>query len=288
MKSLKSLCSLLTGMLLICLGSVAFVGCSDVSSLNGIVPSQLTGAIAPPKAAPAGTTMLITPTDAAGTAVGAPVATAVTAISDGLKLESPSMSFSATSTVVGQQPAIVVEILNALGQQIGVSQPIPLAQVGTGLATGAINLPTNVAGSYRIALAPGTVLQLANVAAMTRGVVPEGLTLLVIDVAFDLELVGGVVKSSTIPVDFTLNLTRDGSKFKLAQSTMSLVWNAALGSKAPTDGKADLRLNLFNNGAAAGVATQSVTISNGTGLFRGTQAAPFDSTDIILDVRNSK
>jgi len=280
--------SLLTGLLLICLGSVAFMGCSDNQTLANLVPSQLTGAIAPPKAAPAGSTVLITPTDANGTPTGAAVATPVAAVSDGLKLESPSMTFTASTTVAGQQPSIVVEVLNAVGQQVGVSAPISLAQVGNGLATGAINIPVNAGGSYRIALAAGTSIQVANVAGMTRANIPQNLAIGIVDVLFNIEFVGGVFQSSTIPVDWTLNLTKSGDYFKLADSTMAVYWNAALGSKAPTDGKAKLTLTMRKDGAAAGTASQTANIANSIANFSGASQAPFNAVDITLDVRNSK
>ncbi len=286
MKSLKTMRSLLTGLLLICLGSVAFMGCSDNQSLANLIPSQLTGAIAPPKTPPPGATVLVTPTDAAGNPTGPAVATPVAAVSDGLKLESPSTTFTATSTL--GQPGIVVEVLNAVGQVVGVTQTIPLAQVGTGLGTGTISIPVNPAGgSYRIALAPGTIINMGAAAGMTRQL-PANLAIGTIDVLFDVQIVGGAVVSSTIPVDWKLNLAKSGADFKLADSTMEVVWNAALGSKVPTDGDAALTLTMRKGGVDAGTVSQTKAIVNNVAKFTGASQAPFNAVDIILDIRNSK
>lgn len=194
MKSLKTMRSLLIGLLLICLGSVAFIGCSDNQTLTGLVPSQLTGAIATPKAAPVGVNDTIVWADPL--ADPDPASAQAAAVSDGLALNSPSMTFAASSTDPTKTPAIILEVINdATGAVVGTSAPIALVQQGNGLVTGQIVLPkTAPTQSYIVRLAPWTVLNVAT-QAFTRQV-PAGLQIGDLLVAFDLNIVNVNVSAS--------------------------------------------------------------------------------------------
>lgn len=285
MNRLLSLSRLLTGMLLICLGCVAFVGCNDLTSVTGLVPSQLTGAIARPNPAPAGTPDTITwlnPADDPN-----PASNQAIAVSEGLTLSSPSMTFTATSSVAGQSPAIILDIINdATGAVVGSSAPIPIVQSGTGLATGQIAIPqTKVGQSYMVRLASWTVLT-TTVQALTRQV-PANLQIGTIAIAFDVIPVNAASVNASTFQSFTLNLNKNAdNKFILRDSTLLLNWPAGIGH--PTDEKAGLVLRCFDGIANAGTHRQTRPIVNDAVLFSGISTAPFNRVDVLLDIRNAK
>lgn len=285
MKSISLLGRLLTGLLLICLASMAFIGCNDVTSLNGLIPSQLTGAIARPAPAPAGTNDNITWADPA--ADPNPGSTQAVGVSDGLSLSSPSMNFTATSSVAGQVPAIILEIINdANGNVVGTSAPIPLVQQGTGLATGQIAIPQTAAGqSYIVRLAPWTLINVASQAFSRQ--LPAGLQIGDLMVAFDIAVLNVSTINASFADQFQLNLNRTtDNKFMLQQSTLNLKWKP--GNPIPTDGKAGLVVRLFDGGVNVGVHRQTRVLGNGAVEFSGLSTTPFTKCDVLLDLRNTK
>lgn len=272
MKKVSLFSRVLAGMLLVGAGSLAFMGCGDVTVAPNEQATLEVRTVIPTPTAPTAATY----TEAAVVPAVQTPATDVTL--NPIAIVAPQAQITAT----GANPTLAVNI----GNDETVEGTLPIVTTTTG-GVEAGNIAVLPVGTSSIALGAGTQLninQLFGQAAASRQATEGNLIVKKFTLLFDVN----PGRTWTLPSSFRLNLEKRENDYVLNGSYLTLSWGTA-GSVAPLDRQARVTLELSNNGTQVFSGTSNETITNNTATFESFLNRRFDAIDnLVIDLRNAK
>ena len=275
MNQLSLRCRLLTGITLVGVGSVLFLGCNGGSN-----PPAQTAAVAL-------TTSINEPTDATVTDIAAAAVKPADPTTAVVTLDTPTITPSAGTSLIpsGSEDLLQVDC----GNTGAVTGSLPLEnRSGTVAGSQQAVLPE---GDNAIQLSPDTSFELDDSMmgslAETRGHSYPRLRVSSMKVLFSAHR--GHPCTWTLPSHYKLHMVRSRNHmYVLDNSFLDMNWS---GKRAvpPSDGNVTITANLYNGTTkVAGPLVKTVTVQNDNAVFAGNNNVPFNRVAIIIDLRDKK
>lgn len=284
MKGLSTLGRVLAGVLLVGLGSLAFLGCGGDVIAPGIGGTTVLKSTVPAPAAPTGTDtttgatqFAVKPTDPT---------TAVLKLTDPINFTAPAGSSIATTGT---------PVFSAAQADANGNPTTPLGNLSLAQKNGVVSTSDKalLPEGDNVLTMTGGALQLDDLLSGLTGATTRGRQSLMIA---GLTLKYTVSRNPiyfTMPSSWEMDLQQSNGKYILRGSEMYFYWSGNY-FRYPADKKAIMTLDLYDGSTKTGHVTQTVTctpdttVGAGSCRFAGRSNILFNKAYVTLDMRNSK